>query len=353
MKQYIVPLVVIALIAFSLVQPPVSSTTNWMTYREDITISAITVDIDYESTNVTGNNVSINVTLPCTLAQLNQTMTILKLNSTDNVSFNLTVNGHLLNNTEVLYGNWSNTTLAKMLETVDQNNTYINVTIEVNNTNNLTAYGRLYANDANCTSTWVISVQTVKEKDIVKPTIGTSLRTSFMTVNNSINITHTLGYNLTDVNATLTYPSQAISTTSYHNFGTLVNNTGKETYKNYQKYGPYVYKIEDDSDDENHEVTIYARSNELLTLTVDYSLIPSNDVDVDWEEGSVEFEDLTVKEGWSLNKFTLSWTETVEPTPEAVEWWNQVYFGLALWVWLFIAIAIIAIIILIILSYKS
>lgn len=370
MKQHIlVASIIIALVTLA-VCPPVQSTTTWMTYREDISISAITVDIDVESLNVSGNSMSTNITLPCIIGNLNSTETKTTINASSNCTFNLTVNGVSINSSTGLNstaGYWANITLANVISGgVDQNDTYINLSIEANASEVITSKANIYGQDVSCYSSWVTSVQTVEEKDVVKPTVGTSSTSSFMTVNNSINISHTLGYSVTDFNATLSYPSHAVSTTSYYNFETVANNTREEIYKQYQKYGPYVYDVDSDVDGNEHEVKIYVKSNELLTLTVDYSLsisddvyegyldtlnydtleIEFNDADVDWEEGSVEFEDLTIKEGWSINEFTLSWTEAVAPTPTPTAWWQQEIVGLQVYIWLILAIIVAIIIIL-------
>ncbi|MBS3748187.1 MAG: hypothetical protein KGY67_00620 [Candidatus Thermoplasmatota archaeon] len=374
MKQHIlVASIIIALVAIASV-PPVESTTTWMNYREDISISAITVDIDEESLNVSGNNMSTNITLPCIIGNLNNSETKTTINASSNCTFNLTVNGVSVNSSTELNstaGYWANITLAHVISAgVDENNTYINLVIEANASEVITAKASIYGQDISCYSSWVTSIQTVEEKDVVKPTVGTSSTSSFMTVNDSINISHTLGYNVTDFNATLSYPSHAVSTTSYYNFGIVQNNTGKEIYKQYQKYGPFVYNVESDVDGNEHEATIYVKSNELLTLTVDYSLITSdsvyedyldtlnydtldvklNGVDVEWTEGSIEFEDLTIKEGWSVNEFTLSWTEAEVPVPTPPTLWQQELFGLQVYIWALLAMIVAIIIILIWLS---
>ena len=156
--------------------------------------------------------------------------------------------------------------------------------------------------------------------------------------------------------------------------GSIANNTSTTTYAQYQKRGPYVFDVDDDSSGTSHEVTIYIQTNELLTTCVDWSVDISDDEyddvfdtmnydtldvelngrDVDWDEGSVEMEDLTIKTSYANNEFTFTWTEaTVSAPPTAEAWYMLTFFGLAAYLWITIIIAVIVIIALVLFIRKK
>jgi len=320
-----------------------ASATTWETYREDISISSATVDIDIESLNVSGNTMSSNVTLPCKLSELDGSQTKMTINATENCTFNLTVNGVAVNSSTHLNstaGYWANITLTVSIAAgVDQNDAYLNVTVEANNSEIITAKGYIVGNDASCTSSFVTDSQTVKEKDTSTPFIGVSASDSYWSVNNSVEFSHSLGYTITDINCTLSYASQAITEPdSYLNFGSIATGNSKTSYVNYQKYGPYVYDADNNVNEGTHVVDVYIKSPELLTNAVDWNLNPEDDVydgafdtlnydtldvelngaDKDWDQGSIEMDELTITDQYSQNKFTFTWTEAgiVEEMPE-------------------------------------
>ena len=361
MKRYILPVILLAsFLLFS--ANPVDAT--WNTYREDIEQSSGTCDIDITYWhNSTTTQTYRNISLPCQLGQLNRTVAsfAIKANGT-NISYNLTVDGTVIKSAQnVSDGNWSNTTLANIISGgVNQSLTYLNFTFDVNKSNNIIKI-RVYGTDVNITSTWLSNNIVIKEKDVTTPTVGTSSSSSYWTVNDSITINNTIGYQLDDVNITVTYPSHAISEpTAYFNVGSIANNSEKTRYVNYQKRGPYVYDVDEDVSDTTHEVTIYVKSDELLTSVVDWTVIVTDDVyngvfdtlnydtltvelngvDMDWEQGSIVMEDFTVKEAYSQNKFVFTWTEAVPPTPPAPEPTPE-------WLYLIIIVAAIALIVII------
>jgi len=370
----------LATLLFLAIMP--SSSATWLTYREDVAVNSGTVDIDNISYhNGTTTTTYRNVTLPCTIAQLNRTVTQFRIKNENagNLTFNLTVNGVAVNSSSAVnwsMGNWSNVTLSMMTNAgVSTSNTYLNFTFNVSNANN-DIHIRIYTDDASVTRTWLNSSIVIKEKDVTTPTIGTTQGKSFWTVNDSINITNTLGYTISDVNLTPTFPSHKISApATYYNVGTLTNGSSAVRYAQYQKYGPYVFKIIDDSDGTSHEVTIYVKSNELLTNCVDWSIITNNpDYDgvfdtinydtlevefngqsEDWEQGSIELEDLTIKTSYSNNKFVFTWTEAIPVSiPSAVQpWYLITFFGIALYLWAIIIIAIVAVVSIVIILRKA
>lgn len=72
------------------------------------------------------------------------------------------------------------------------------------------------------------------------------------------------------------------------------------------------------------------------TLNYDTLEVELNGNDVDWEEGSIEMEDLTLQAQYSLNKFTFQWTSggtsgtggtiptTPTTTPAAGDWGQSI-----------------------------
>lgn len=373
-----------ALVVFCLLValvPSGLSATTWLTYREDVAIDSGTVDIDNISYhNGTTTETYRNVTLPCPISNLSQTLTQFRIKNENatNSTFNLTVNSNAVNASSLVnwtMGNWSNITLAMMVSAgVTDTDTYLNFTFDVNNSAN-DIHIRIYADDANFTSSWLSSNVVVKEKDVTSPSIGTTSARSYWVVNDSIAVSHSIGYTLSDVNLTPTFSSQTITApATYYNVGSIATGGSTTTYAQYQKRGPYLYDVDDDSTGTSHEVSIYIQTNELLTSCVDWSVdisdaeyddafedinydtldVELNSIDVDWEEGSIDMEDLTIKSSYSNNKFTFTWTETAIPataTPEA--WYMTLFLGLAVYLWITIIIAVIVILALILLIRKK
>jgi len=365
--------VILGIVAFLLLITAGASATTWLTYREDVSISSGTVDISLTYWhNQTTTTTYRNITLPCQLGQLNRTVSkfAIKANGGD-IVYNLTVNGVAIKSSQsVTDGNWSNVTLANIVSGgVSSSDTYINFTFNVSANTNIIKIV-IYGNDSALTSTWISNHITVKEKDVTTPEVGTSSTSAFWTVNDSITVTNTgLGYDLSDINLTLSYPSHKISTpASYVTVSSLSDSGSATRYVQYQKYAPYVYKVDDNSESTSHEVIVYIKSNEVLTNCVDWTLDPSdevydgafdtlntdtleveyNGVDIDWDvddDGNIVFEDFTVREQYTLNKFVFTWTEAEEALapPAEVPWYEQSYFGIPLW----LIIAIILVIVLI------
>lgn len=362
---------ILTIASIALIMALGSASATWLTYREDISVSSATVDISLTYWhNSTTTQTYRNITLPCQLGQLNRTVTkfAIKANGAD-ISYNLTVNGQSIKSSQAVSdGNWNNVTLSNMVSGgVSASDTYLNLTFDVNDSHNIIKIV-VYGNDSAVTSSWISSQITVKEKDITSPTVGTSSTNSFWTVNDSIAVTNNMAYTLTDIKLTLSYPSHKVSIpTSQKTISSLASSGSATRYVQYQKYGPYVYKVNDDSSGTSHEVTIYIKSNEQLTNCVDWVIKPSDDVyegyldnintdtlmiklgnvEKDWElndDGYIELSDFTVKPTWSQNKFVLTWTEA-EITPVApASWWEQEYASLPMWLWVVIAVIIVAIV---------
>ncbi|RLB86789.1 MAG: hypothetical protein DRH10_10045, partial [Deltaproteobacteria bacterium] len=261
---------ILGIVAFLLLITAGASATTWLTYREDVSISSGTVDISLTYWhNQTTTTTSRNITLPCQLGQLNRTVSKFAIKANGgNIVYNLTVNGVAIKSSQaVTDGNWDNVTLASIISGgVSSSDTYINFTFNVSANTNIIKIV-IYGNDSALTSTWISNHITVKEKDVTTPEVGTSSTSAFWTVNDSITVTNSgLGYALSDINLTLSYPAHKISTpASYVTVSSLSNGGSAVRYVQYQKYAPYVYKVDDNSEGTSHEVIVYIKSNEVLT----------------------------------------------------------------------------------------
>jgi len=355
--------IILGISAFLLLITAGASATTWLTYREDVSISSGTVDISLTYWhNQTTTTTYRNITLPCQLGNLNRTVTKFAIKANGgNIVYNLTVNGVAIKSSQsVADGNWDNTTLSNIISGgVSSSDTYINFTFNVSANTNIIKIV-IYGDDCALTSTWISNHVTVKEKDVTEPEVGTSSTSAFWTVNDSITVTNSgLGYDLSDIKLTLSYPAHKISTpVSQVTISSLSDGSSAERYVQYQKYAPYVYKVKDNSEGTSHEVVVYIKSNEVLTNCVDWVLDPSdevydgafdtlntdtleveyNGVDIDWDvddDGNIVFEDFTVREQYTLNKFVFTWTEeAITPVipAEKVAWYEQTYFGIPVWV---------------------
>ena len=379
--KHITVLVTSALLALCLLValvPSGLSATTWLTYREDVAINSGTVDI--------GSGVTVsdslgtqyqNITLPCLVSALTNDTTLINVSTTSSQIYNLTVNGNSCNDTSTLdttYFVWNLTDLLSGSK-ITGTDTYINVSWNFNESLGNSVAIRFYASDAALTSTWLSSNVVVKEKDITAPSIEETVTRSFWTVNDSITVSNAIGYTLADVNLTPTFSGQTITEpATYYNVGSIATGNSTTTYAQYQKRGPYVFDVDDDSVGTAHEVTIYIQTNELLTSCVEWSVDISDDEydgvfdtinyntldvelnghDVDWDEGSVDMEDLTIQTSYSNNEFVFTWTEATAPVPPVISaWYMLIFFGIAVYVWLTLLVLAIVVIALILFVRKN
>ncbi|RLF95970.1 hypothetical protein DRN52_03255 [Thermococci archaeon] len=338
-----------------------ASASTWLTYRDTVDVASGTVDISLTVWhNQTTTETYRNISLPCQISELDSSLTkfAIKANGGD-ITYNLDVNGVTIKSSQtVTDGNWDNTTLAEMISAgVSDSDTYLNFTFSVSADTNIIEID-VYGDDCALTSSWISNHVTVKEKDVTEPEVGTSSTSAFWTVNDSITVTNLgLGYNLYDVNLTLSYPAHKISTPVSYLVWTSIPADGSGTkYVQYQKYAPYVYKVKDESEGNSHKAIVYIKTRELLTNCVDWTIDPSdevydgafdtldtstlsieyNNVDMDFtvnDDGTITIEDFTVREQYTLNKFVFTWTvaPAVPITPVEVPWYEQTYYGVPLW----------------------
>jgi len=358
---------------------------TWLTYRDDITVTSGYGSIDstfwFNGTGAT--NVSLNLTLPCNVANLSQTLTNFTIKPTVayNGTYNLTVNGNAVNSSDDLIGDPTKlenvTTLAQMVTAgVLGTAEYLNFTFNCNHTNNIIGIN-ITGTTVVFSSTWLTNVITIKEKDITRlPYVGEDSTSSIHAVNDSFNISSTgLWFPLTTIVFNITYPSHK-SASSVTNFShtTISNNGTVQNYTQYQKLGPYIYDVDEDVDGRTHEVTIKIKGYEALTNCVQWEIDPSenvyddvfddlnidnldieyNGVDVeddewDWDEDdeTLTIEDFTVREGYINNKFVFTWTEPVPPAiPVEPSIWDYLFMKIGpIPIWgVFAAIAIVIIV---------
>jgi len=394
-KQIVILLVMMAFLVLGVSQ---AGAFTYYSNRSDIAISSGTVDIGttlyYNGTTTTHY---VNFTLPCYVGNLTHATTVFTITSPTGVTgrklhYNLTVNGNVCNATSVVANQSHNhTTLTQMVTAgVLDNATYLNLSFNVNNSHNQISLVIKSGANAPLRSAWINDVITTAERDVVAPTVGTSTTNSFFTVNDSCVIVSDLWFNVSDLRFNITYPSTSVSSPD-SNF-TIANLTANGTstdYTTYQKRGPYVDSVDDAASSGTHIVTIEVWGRELVTLAVDWTLDPDdsvyggsfdtlnydtlvvkqNGVTKSWSEGSVDMEDLTIKNGSSSNTFTFTWTAGgvggVGGTSGAAvlgdngtvfsdisDWFMASYLGVPLLVWIII-VALVAVGLVLAISKKS
>ena len=323
-----------------------------------------TGDINYTDVNING---TLNATtcptyintfyFPTTLEQINQTGDLnltIKAGSAP-VDLIITING-----VETYSGTlaadsigYQNVTMMKDAG-VDLNVNYLEVNITV--TANETAWTNLtvIADDAVLSGTnFSYSVSEIR---LSSPQVEFYDTDSFYSVKDTVTVTQTSDFNMTNVTATFTYPSNAINRgEASHNYGTLNASESKSYTVYYQKRGPYVGEIKNELNT-NYVTTMKIYCPENLTASMEFNpsekpwskYFPSfskdrivsielNGNDVDWEDpsGVVKIESLSLNEGWNTLNVTYSKPVTyyyvVEtPTP----WYEQEYLGVPTWLWL-------------------
>lgn len=312
----------------------VATTTVWNTYRDDISIGSGTCDIDATFWYNGSTSGYVNLTLPGNVGNLTGSTTNFTISVTGggtNGTYNLTVNGVACNSTSWCNESVQNiTTLTQMVSAGVANTAeYLNFTWNCTTSDTIIGIN-ITGSNVVVSSTWIASVITIKEKDLTTPYVGTGQTTSYFAVNNSMNITSDLWFGLSNVVLNITYPSCKVTNSSANfTISSLAANGTNEQYVQYQKYGPYVYSVDEDVDGTTHTVDVYVKGREAtLTNCVDWTLVTSdsvyddvfdginyanlvvklNNVDVDWEQGSVVMDDLTIRQAQTNNKFTFEWT---------------------------------------------
>lgn len=354
-----------------------ASALTWETYLEDISTPSGSVDIDiiywFNTTGASGNY--SNITLPCNIRNLSQTLTNFTIYNSgtaalNNATYNLTVNG-----VAVVASGWSNctvenvTSLATIVAAgVTDTDKYLNFSFDCNQTTTIIGVN-VTADDAEFSSTWLSTYVAVAESILTAPEIDDHQAFSYFSVKDRVVVTNSLNYTVTDITVNVTYPSHNLSDPdSSVNITTLANNAVSYTNISYQKYGPYVTgTIGEDIDGDDHVVTIRVNSHEVLTRLVDWDfdetgddyedyfatldfdtlVVKLNNVVIGWDEGTIEMDDDSLTEG--INKYKFYWTEAEPviptPAPGAWDWLYEEYgTGLAVWLWIIIIVAVVCIV---------
>jgi len=359
----------------------------WETHRNDVTVTSGNLDIsdtiDLSAPYATGSvNVSGVVKLPCNIYNLSA-MTFTIVNSgAATIHYNLTVNTKLLNSTDTVTAAGTNLTTKAQYQTASGDRGLENITWSFNASDacNLTLV--LTATNAVIYSYWLTENLVMKERDITTPAISNDMKStsSSWAVNNSIAAVNTWGIDFTGVILNVTYPSNKLSDgSSSVTMVALSNGTLTTTrYTQYQKRGPYLYSVEETISGNNHVVTVKVRSPEMLRDIVDWTLIASaddyegvfdtinygnldlelNNIDIDWSQGSVVMDELTIKTSPTNNVFTFDWTvSTITPsvgsvTDQIAETLAGSTAGVPNFIWMFVVVAIIIVAYLLYMSTK-
>lgn len=331
----------IILIAISLAVAPFVSAQTWYDSddRATIAITSMTVDINNITVSadgsVEGTSLDENASdLPIILDEFDDTNTKFCMQADgDAITYNLTVNGvAVVTSQAVANGSWDNTTLNDAITAgVDENDAYIHIELEVNNTDwHIETYA--VADDADVRDAWIASNVEITEMDNATASVeGPWVVTD--------NMTFDLNFNLTDVDIYIDYPGNAVSaTTSWSNDSSLED--GDSVLVWYQKYGPVHDVDEDDVTATAGEVIVEFESDDELddaTWEIDFDddiwdgafdgidydtleiEINGHAVDEnDWEEGSLIIENVDIRDGDNEVIFTWSVTAPSAVAPTAV-----------------------------------
>ncbi|MFW6120233.1 MAG: hypothetical protein ACOC80_04960, partial [Petrotogales bacterium] len=166
--------------------------------------------------------------------------------------------------TQIPYNNvWTKNNLTNY-NALSSNSRFINLSF-TSSFNNWNLNRIITGDDCNLSSKITNNI-VVKEKDKSTPFIGNSAPTSYWTVNDSLQLSNSMTYQIDDVKISLTFPSNNVSTPSnLLNLGSIPGSSSKTGYVTYQKYGPHVYDVDEEVDGNTHTVTIYIKSPEQLT----------------------------------------------------------------------------------------
>ena len=335
--------------------------------QEYVTITT-TADVQYTNTYAAitqGNSLTITIYLPFKLSSLNDTytnLTVVADADTASTTVNVTVNGYpVATNYEISGGAAKTWTLADFEAAgVDMNATSLVIVIEAIANNTTSETLNISCNDGLVVANFSY---TVTETKLSTPQIKFDADSSFYSVKQTITITQNSSVNLTDVNCTITYPSNAISRDiSYYNFGTLNVSESKSKAVSFQKQGPYLTDIDTKEEDNKYIVEMKVYSLENLTANMEFDpteepwddyfpdfskdnivSIKLNDVSVDWEdpENTIKMESLTLNKG--LNTLNITYTkvgEVIEVPPEEVTWYSWLFesvFGAPVLLWIIVA----------------
>jgi hypothetical protein len=322
------------------------------------------------------NDLNINGTLntstyletfyfPMTLEQINQTgdLNVTVKAGSDPTTVILTFNG-VQTYSGTLSANLIGYTNMSMLvsNSVPLNVNYLTINVTV--TANETVWTNLTVTADDATLSGGNFSYSVSETNLSTPSVEYYDTDSFYTVRDTVSVTQNSDFNLTNVTATFTYPSNAISQDiSSYNYGDLNSSSSKSQYVAYQKRGPYVTDL-DNYQNGNYvtNITIYSPEGVSAVMVFDPTEKPwskdfpsfsksgiidieLNGRDVDWEDppGTIEMS-LSLSQGYNYMNITYSgvapaayYALELPPTP----WYEQEFLYIPVWIWLVVVVALV------------
>jgi len=331
----------------------------------------VSINYNISGTLNAGETTIANLKLPTTLSNINSagsgSLTIFAGANTTKV--NVVVNGVTVASGYTILGGTSRSwTLTDFSNAgVNLNTADLSIVVSVIANSTSAVWFNASADDAVCSGAY-FNVE-VTEKQTSTPKLEYYDTDSFYTVKQTVNVTQTSDFNITDVNLTFTYPSNAIS----HDVTNVVVATlnKSESYVKdlyFQKRGPYVSDIDSDEGDDTYttEITIYAPEAVTAELTVypfeypwyryfpyfDFSkikVIELNDKDLDWdsEDNALVLGEEQLDAGNNVLNITYykPTGPIIIPTPSPTE---PQFLGLSVWMW----VAIIAVVVVAVVAYK-
>jgi len=288
------------------------------------------------------NSFTVNVTFPNDLSYFNNTNTTridVRNNAASwhNITYNITVNGNAVASSIVAEnGTTDDYNLTKMaIAGVNLTAEYMNITFNASSATSLNVTLIVNGTDVPLSSAFIAAF-TETEPTIGNITVGENQACSAYHVKDKIVLTNPSNYiNMTDVVCNITYPSAALnSPTSSHTWSTVNISTNPSCYIYYQKWGPYIYEkeIETESSTGKKHATLTIYSPEATgsnvywlldptsednkeyfpslpsTLSTSNMAITINENVVTWTPGSILFDDIALSAGY--NEFDFRWTPT-------------------------------------------
>ena len=342
---------------------------------ETVSLTNVTADLSYSHDfgGVTaGNTLQISLELPFSLAGINSTGGSDYLNITAEASkaatVNVTVNSvAVLTNYVISAGTTKQITFGDMAAAgVDMNATSLAISIKAVANNTTASLLVMSANDSLLKDNYTVSVS---ETLLATPAVDASA----YAVKDNVSITQNSSVNITDVNATLSYPSYTVSTSqpSYYNFGSLNTSETKSMNVSYQKKAPYVSSgsYSEGTDKITTKLKIYSYEN----LTASFAFNPTSKSYSKWfpnyagsvsgiklngksisykaSSNSITISSMSLTQGY--NTLTITYSTSAAPVaPIAVvtpvqPWYYQTdpIFGVQYWFWALIGAAIVIMVI--------
>jgi len=330
------------------------------------------VSINYQIATVlnASESTSVNLALPTTLSNINNAgdgnLTIYA--GTNDTTVTVVVNGVTVASGYTIVGgtskSWSLSDFSNSGVSLNTADLSITISVLVNSTSSI--WFNASANDAVCSGAY-FDVN-VTETQTSTPKLEFYDTDSFYTVKQTVNVTQTSDFNITDIKLNFTYPSNAISEDVTSSTISTLNTSESEIVNLYfQKRGPYVTDIDSDAGNETYttEITIY--SPEALTAEIvispfdhpwyehfpyfDFSnikVIELNDDDLSWDTDDDDLDLGTEELDSGENELVISYYKPSGPpvvVPTAIPY---EFLGVSLTIWIVIIVAIVVSIIVVV-----